>query len=107
MAVEFDGTYFPEPTGAVEFDDTPVDTSVTVDPAPTGAVENTGEPITTKFGPSGLRSTNTVEIPESQSFRAPGVKIVNGPEQEKPKGQSTAESRSARHASDDDNSGGR
>jgi hypothetical protein len=69
-----------------------VDTSVTVDPTPTGAVENTGEPITTKFGPSGLRSTNTVEIPESQSFRAPGVKIVNGPEQEKPKGQTTAES---------------
>lgn len=91
MAVKYDGTFFQEPTGAVEFDDSPQEYGIGVDQTPTGAVENSGQPVTTKFGPSGMRSTGAVTLPETQSFQAPGVKVINAPQQPSPKGATTAE----------------
>lgn len=109
MAVSFEGTNFPEPTGAVPFDDSPQQYGLPVDQTPTGAVENTGEPVTTEFGPSGLRPTGAVEGPVPQVHRNTSVKVINAPEQPAPKGATTAETTNtgsvraqrAQHAADD------
>jgi len=110
MGISNEGTFFPESTGAVEPPPVEVEHTQPADQTPTEAVENTGEPVTTKFGPSGTKNpTGFVTLPESESYRVAGFKVVNPPDRQTAKGSTTAETTNtgstrtqrAAHAADD------